>query len=115
MSFDFEGRWATATALMRARGIDAMFVMKPTNLAYRTGGGRPCVLGLLTATGRFVAGVPECDEASLRAASHATEVRSFRSEEEMFHGFRDVLAELELDEATVALVNCFFDAALHEV
>jgi Creatinase/Prolidase N-terminal domain len=34
MSFDFEGRWARAATVMRARGIDAMFVMKPTNLTY---------------------------------------------------------------------------------
>jgi Xaa-Pro dipeptidase len=115
MSFDFEERWATAATVMRARGIDAMFVMKPTNLAYLTGGGRPCALGLLTATGQFVVAVPECDLASVRAASHATDVQSFRSEDEMFHGFRDVLAELRLDEATIALEKNFFDAALHEV
>jgi hypothetical protein len=29
-----------------------LFVMKPTNLAYLTGDGRPCALGLLTADGR---------------------------------------------------------------
>jgi Xaa-Pro aminopeptidase len=115
MLFDFEGRWATSAALMRARGMDAMFVMKPTNLAYLTGDGRPCALGLLTATGRFVVAVPECDLASVRASSRATEVRSFRSEEEMFHGFRDVLTEVGLDEATVGLERNFFDAALHEV
>lgn len=115
MSFDFEGRWARAATLMRAHDIDAMFVMKPTNLAYLTGDGRPCALGLLTATARFIVAVPECDLASVRAASHATDVRSFRSEDEMFHGFRDVLTELQLDEATVALEKNFFDAALHEV
>lgn len=115
MSIDFEGRWATATALMGARGIDAMFVMKPTNLAYLTGDGRPCALGLLTAKGRVVVAVPECDLASVRTASHATDIRSFRSEEEMFHGFRDVLADLGLDEGTIALEKNFFDAALHEV
>jgi Xaa-Pro dipeptidase len=115
MSVDFEGRWARAATLMRGHDIDAMFVMKPTNLAYLTGDGRPCALGLLTATGRFIVAVPECDLASVRAASHATDVRSFRSEDEMFHGFRDVLTELRLDEATVALEKNFFDAALHEV
>jgi len=115
MSFDFEGRWARAATLMRAQGIDAMFVMKPTNVAYLTGDGRPCALGLLTSTGRFIVAVPECDLASVRAASHATDVRSFRSEDEMFHGFRDVLTELQLDEATIALEKNFFDAALHEV
>jgi len=115
MSFDFEGRWATAAGLMHAHGIDAMFVMKPTNLAYLTGDGRPCALGLLTSTGRFIVAVPECDVASVRAGSHATDVRSFRSEDEMFHGFRDVLTELGLDEATIALEKNFFDAALHEV
>ncbi len=115
MPIDFEARWAKAAGLMRARDMDAIFVMKPANLAYLTGDGRPCALGLLTATGRFVVAVPECDLASVRRASHATEVRSFRSEDEMFHGFRDVLAELQLDEATVGLEKNFFDAALHEV
>ena len=33
----------------------------------------------------------------------------------MFHGFRDVLADLDLTEATIGLERNFFDAALHEV
>jgi Xaa-Pro dipeptidase len=115
MAFDFEARWRGAAALMEAGGIDALFVMKPTNLAYLTGDGRPCALGLLTSSGEFVVAVPECDVPSVRALSHATDIRSFRSEEEMFHGFRDVLAELGLSEATIALEKNFFDAALHEV
>jgi len=100
---------------MQAHGIDALFVMKPTNLAYLTGDGRPCALGLLTASGEFIVAVPECDLSSVRAASHASEVRTFRSEDEMFHGFRDVLAELKLTEKTIGLEKNFFDAALHEV
>lgn len=115
MSVDFDARWGRAGELMRAAGIDALFVMKPTNLAYLTGDGRPCALGLLTASGRFVLAVPECDVPSVRALSHVTDIRSFRSEEEMFHGFRDVLAELGLRDATIALEKNFFDAALHEV
>ena len=115
MSIDFDARWVRATELMGAHGIDALFVMKPANLAYLTGDGRPCALGLLTALGKFVVAVPECDLPSVRALSHATDIRSFRSEEEMFHGFRDVLEEFGLTEATIALEKNFFDAALHEV
>lgn len=115
MTVDFRLRWERAGELMGAAGIDALFVMKPTNLGYLTGDGRPCALGLLTASGAFVVAVPECDLPSVRALSHATDIRSFRSEEEMFHGFRDVLAELGLSEATIALEKNFFDAALHEV
>jgi Xaa-Pro aminopeptidase len=112
---DYSARWARAAALMRDRGIDALFVMKPANLAYLTGDGRPCALGLLTATGRVVVAVPECDLPSAKAGSRATDLRAFRSEEEMFHGFRDVLAELGLATATIGLEKNFFDAALHEV
>lgn len=115
MRIDFESRWSRAAALMETNGIDALFVMKPTNLAYLTGDGRPCALGLLTTSGKFVVAVPECDVPSVRALSHATDIRSFRSEDEMFHGFRDVLAELGLSRATIGLEKNFFDAALHEV
>lgn len=114
-SVDFENRWKRAGTLMQAHGIDALFVMKPTNLAYLTGDGRPCALGLLTASGEFIVAVPECDLSSVRAASHASDVRTFRSEDEMFHGFRDVLAELGLADKTIGLEKNFFDAALHEV
>src|SRR5512134_1270873 len=48
-------------------------------------------------------------------ASAATEIHSFGSEEEMFHGFRDVLKEHGLSAATVALEKNFFDAALYDV
>lgn len=114
-SFDFKARWARAASLMEARGIDALFLMKPANLAYLTGDGRPCALGLFTRSLQCIVSVPASDLKSVRAASAATDVRAFRSEEEMFHGFRDVLVELGLAEATIGLEKNFFDAALYEV
>lgn len=114
-SFDFKARWTRAAQLMEARNIDALFLMKPANLAYLTGDGRPCALGLFTRALQCIVAVPASDLRSVRAASAATEVRAFRSEEEMFHGFRDVLKDLGLTEATIALEKNFFDAALYEV
>jgi len=113
--FDIKARWVRAAQLMEARGIDAIFLMKPANLAYLTGDGRPCALGLLTKSLQCVVSVPASDLRSVRASSAATDVRAFRSEEEMFHGFRDVLKELGLTEKTIALEKNFFDASLYEV
>lgn len=115
MAIDYRARWRRATTLMDDAGIDALFVMKPANLAYLTGDGRPCALALLSAGGDLTVAVPECDRPSVEAASAATEVRTFRSEEEMFHGFRDVLAERGLTDSTIGLEKNFFDASLHEV
>jgi Xaa-Pro dipeptidase len=114
-SFDYEARWKRAAALMERDGIDALFLMKPANLAYVTGDGRPCALALLTRALRCVVAVPACDLASVRRASAATDIRSFQNEAEMFHGFRDALAELGLTQATIAIEKNFFDAALYEV
>src|SRR5574341_879996 len=114
-AFDYKARWARAASLMEARGIDALFLMKPANLAYLTGDGRPCTLALFTRNLQCIVSVPASDLRSVRAASVATDVRAFRSEEEMFHGFRDVLKELGLTLATIALEKNFFDAALYEV
>ena len=114
-TFDYEARWKRAAALMERDGIDALFLMKPANLAYITGDGRPCALALLTRTRQCVVAVPECDLPSVRRASAATDIRVFRSEAEMFHGFRDVLKELGLAQATIAIEKNFFDAALYEV
>ncbi len=114
-SFDFKSRWLRAVSRMEAAGIDALFLMKPANLAYVTGDGRPCALGLLTRAPRCIVAVPACDLPSVRKTSSATEIRVFRSEEEMFHGFRDVLREEGLSEATIAIEKNFFDAALFEV
>jgi Xaa-Pro dipeptidase len=114
-AFDFKARWTRAASLMEAKGIDALFLMKPANLAYFTGDGRPCALCLFTESQQCIVSVPTPDLPSVRAVSVATEVRGFRSEEEMFHGFRDVLKELGLTQATIALEKNFFDAALYEV
>jgi len=114
-SFDFKSRWARAATLMEREGIDAIFLMKPANLAYLTGDGRPCALGLLTRGGRCVVAVPASDLRSVRMTSAVTDIRTFRSEEEMFHGFRDVLRELGVSAGTIALEKNFFDAALYEV
>jgi Xaa-Pro aminopeptidase len=114
-SFDFKSRWLRAVSLMERDGIDALFLMKPANLAYLTGDGRPCALGLLTRAPRCIAAVPACDLRSVHSTSAATDIRAFRSEEEMFHGFRDVLREEGLSEATIAIEKNFFDAALFEI
>jgi Xaa-Pro aminopeptidase len=113
--FDFKSRWRRAASLMERQGIDALFVMKPSNLFYLTGDGRPCALGLLTRSLRCIVAVPASDLESVRRTSVATDIRVFRSEEEMFHGFRDVLLEQGVSEATVALEKNFFDAALFDV
>jgi Xaa-Pro dipeptidase len=96
-------------------GIEAIFLMKPANLAYLTGDGRPCALGLLTRAGRCVVAVPASDLRSIRMTSAVSDIRTFRSEEEMFHGFRDVLTERGVAEGTIGLEKNFFDAALYEV
>ncbi|AGW90128.1 Xaa-Pro peptidase family protein [Cupriavidus sp. DF5525] len=113
--FDYAARWQRAAALMEQEDVDALLLMKPANLAYFTGDGRPCALALLTRTLHCVVAVPACDLASIRRTSVATELRSFQSEVEMFHGFRDVLKELDLTQATIAIEKNFFDAALYEV
>jgi hypothetical protein len=86
-AFDYEARWKRAAALMERDGIDALFLMKPANLAYVTGDGRPCALALLTRTLRCIVAVPACDLASVRRASAATDIRVFQSEAEMFTAF----------------------------
>jgi Xaa-Pro aminopeptidase len=113
--FDFKGRWEHATRLMQERGIDALFLMKPANLAYFTGDGRLCALGLFTTSLDCVVSVPTCDYRDVRATSAATDVRQFKNEQDMFHGFRDVIRQLGLAEGTIALEKNFFDAALFEV
>ena len=114
-SFDFKSRWTRAASGMKAHGIDALFVMKPANLAYLTGDGRPCALGLITRALQCVVAVPASDVRSVRMASAATDIRAFRSEEDMFHGFRDVLKEQGLSKGTIGVEKNFFDAALYEV
>ena len=113
--FDFKARWRRAARLMQERGIDALFLMKPANLAYFTGDGRPCALGLFTTSLDCVVSVPTCDYADVRERSAATDIRQFKNEEDMFHGFRDVIRDLGLVEATIGLEKNFFDAALFEV
>jgi len=51
------------------------------------------------------------DLESVRRTSAATDIRVFHSEDEMFHGFRDVLREHGLSEATIAVEKNLFDAA----
>lgn len=113
--FDYESRRKRAAQLMKARGMDALFLMKPANLEYLTGDGRLCALGLLTTSLDCVVSVPTCDFRDAQASSAATDLRSFKSEEDMFHGFRDVIRELGLETATIGLEKNFFDAALFEV
>ena len=113
--FDFKARWTRAASLMETQGIAAMFVMKPANLAYLTGDGRPCALALFTRAPQCFLAVPASDLRSVRAASVATDIRTFASEEDMFHGFQDLLREQGLERATVAIEKNFFDAALYDV
>lgn len=112
---DITSRWTRAARLMEQHGMDALFLMKPANLAYLTGDGRPCALGLLTRAGRCTVAVPASDVASVRRASAATDIRAFHSEDEMFHGFQNVLKEQRLSASTIGIEKNFFDASLYEV
>jgi Xaa-Pro aminopeptidase len=100
---------------MEVAGLDAMFVMKPANLAYFTGDGRPCALALFTREPRCIVAVPTSDLRSAQATSVASELWGVASEEDMFHGFRDVLRAHRLERATIGLEKNFFDAALYDV
>ena len=82
--FDFKSCWLRAVSVMEGVGMDALFLMKPANLVYLTGDGRPCALGLLTRSLRCIVAVPSSDLDSVRKTSAATDIRVFHSEEEMF-------------------------------
>ena len=114
-TFDFKARWKRAAHLMKEKGIDALILMKPANLSYFTGDGRPCALALFSSSLECVVSVPTCDFRDVSASSAATDIRQFKNEEDMFHGFRDVIRERGLIEATIGLEKNFFDAALFEV
>jgi len=75
--FDYAARWQRAAALMEQQDVDALLLMKPANLAYFTGDGRPCALALLTRTLHCVVAVPACILASIRRTSVATEPSLF--------------------------------------
>ena len=89
--------------VMEAKGFDALFPTKLANLADSTA----WVLARAASGVRRVGAAasspspPRISRASRSVYGH--ELRAFRSEEEMFHGFRDVLTELRLTQATIAL------------
>ena len=58
-TFDYATRRQRAAEVMERDGIDALFLMKPANLAYFTGDGRPCALALLTRSRRGIVAVPQ--------------------------------------------------------
>ncbi len=59
--------------------------------------------------------MPICDFQDVRGVSAATDIRTFKNEEDMFHGFRDIIQDLGLADATIGLEKNFFNAALFEV
>jgi hypothetical protein len=67
-SFDFQSRWSRAASAMKAHGIDALFVMRPADLACLIGDGPPCALGLITRALQCVVAVPASDVHSVRTS-----------------------------------------------
>lgn len=109
---NYTARCQAACELMAERGIDALVLTKPANLKYLTGDGRPCTLTLLTQAGNLVITVPQTDVADVRQTVPIADVRGFGDEEEMLHGFGDILDEFSVHDKTLAMEKNFWDASL---
>jgi len=65
---------------MKAAGIDALLLTKPSNMFYLTGDGRLCAYAMITQDGKAALGVPSTDVADVTAQAHFDHIVGFEDE-----------------------------------
>lgn len=103
------GRCADA---MRAAGLDALLLTKPSNMFYLCGDGRLCAYALVTREGRVALGVPVTDLADVKSCARFDEIEGFENEVGMIHSIAHFFSRFGIATGTVGLEHTFLTQSM---
>ena len=111
-SLFFQERLKRCSRLMKAAGLDALLLTKPSNMFYLAGDGRLCAYAMITQDGKVALGVPQTDVEDVKKLAHFTHIVGFEDEVGMIHSIAHYFERFGLREGTVGLEHTFLTQSM---
>ncbi|MBI4334175.1 MAG: aminopeptidase P family protein [Chloroflexi bacterium] len=108
----YQGRLGRCVTLMKAAGIDALLLTRPSNMFYLTGDGRLCSYAMITKEGKVALGVPQTDVEDVKALARFDHIAGFEDEVGMIHSIAHHFARFDIDAGVVGLEFTFLTQSM---
>lgn len=111
----FKERVKRSGELMEKRGLDAVLLTKPQNMAYLVGDGRLCAFAIVAMNGATYVGVPKTDVEDTKKGCASDHIIGFEDEVGMLHSLMHTWKELQLEKGKVGVENTFLRVSMREM
>ena len=108
----YQERLEKCSQLMKAAGLDALLLTKPSNMFYLTGDGRLCAYAMITQEGKVALGVPMTDVKDVKRLAHFDHVVGFEDEVGMIHSIAHHFEHFGISEGAVGLEYTFLTQSM---
>jgi Xaa-Pro aminopeptidase len=111
----YQDRMRRCSQLMKAAGLDALLLTKPSNMFYLTGDGRLCSYAMITQEGKAALGVPQTDIEDVKKLAHFDHIAGFEDEVGMIHSIAHHFEHFGIKEGTVGLEYTFLTQSMMDM
>ena len=108
----YQDRIKRCTQLMKAQGLNALLLTKPSNMFYLTGDGRLCAYAMITQDGKVALGVPQTDVEDVKNLAHFDHIVGFDDEVGMIHSIAHNFEHFGIQQGTVGLEYTFLTQSM---
>jgi len=108
----YQRRLTRCGQLMKAAGLDALVLTKPSNMAYLTGDGRLCAYAMITQAGKVALGVPVTDVEDVKGLAHFDHIAGFDDEVGLIHSIAHDFERFGIRAGAVGLEYTFLTMSM---
>ncbi len=108
----YQDRIKRCNQLMKAQGLDALLLTKPSNMFYLIGDGRLCAYAMITQDGKVALGVPQTDVEDVKNLAHFDHIVGFDDEVGMIHSIAHNFEHFGIREGSVGLEYTFLTQSM---
>ncbi len=105
-------RLERCSRLMKAAGLDALLLTKPSNMFYLTGDGRLCAYAMITQDGKVALGVPQTDVKDVKSLACFDHIVGFEDEVGMIHSIAHYFEQFGIRQGVVGLEYTFLTQSM---
>jgi Xaa-Pro aminopeptidase len=103
VSHPYRDRIKRCTQLMKTTGLNALLLIKPSNMFYLTGDSRLCAYAMITQDGKVALGVPKTDVEDVKQLAHFDHIVGFEDEVGMIHSIAHYFEHFGIKEGGIGL------------
>jgi len=108
----YRERLERCSRLMKAAGLDALLLTRPSNMFYLTGDGRLCAYAMITQDGKVALGVPQTDVEDVKSLACFDHIVGFEDEVGMIHSIAHHFEHFGIHQGVVGLEYTFLTQSM---